>query len=142
MAAKQSTDFVCICIVWPFYYVYRDTIAAPGPVSLLSYVEKLITAGTREGMSYGDTKSHATKVNLRTGTLSKNKNTVSTGWVHAPIITTKMTVVQTLQTADLVLLIYLKTSYKRAVVPPSLYLQNSTFVRRSEVTLDKQNPEP
>ena len=104
------------------FYVYRDTIAAPGPVSLFSYVEKLITAGTREGMSYGDTKSHATKVNLRTGTLSKNKNTVSTAWVHAPIITTKMTVVQTLQTADLVLLIYLKTSYKRAVVPPSLYL--------------------
>ena len=87
------------------FYVYRDTIAAPGPVSLFSYVEKLITAGTREGMSYGDTKSHATKVNLRTGTLSKNKNTVSTAWVHAPIITTKMTVVQTLQTADLVLLI-------------------------------------
>ena len=89
------------------FYVYRDTIAAPGPVSLLSYVEKLITAGTREGMSYGDTKSHATKVNLRTGTLSKNKNTVSTAGVHAPIITTKMTVVQTLQTADLVLLISL-----------------------------------
>ena len=29
------------------FYVYRDTIAAPGPVSLLSYIEKLITAGTR-----------------------------------------------------------------------------------------------
>ena len=107
------------------FYVYRDTIAAPGPVSLLSYVEKLITACLMLDINYmadGDTKSHATKVNLRTGTLSKNKNTVSTAWVHAPIITTKMTVVQTLQTADLVLLIYLKTSYKRAVVPPSLYL--------------------
>ena len=109
------------------FYVYRDTIAAPGPVSLFSYVEKLITAGTREGMSYGDTKSHATKVNLRTGTLSKNKNTVSTAWVQAPIITTKMTVIQTLQTADLVLLISLNTSYKRAVVPPPCTCRTAPF---------------
>ena len=117
-------------VLFGHFYVYRDTIAAPGPVSLLSYVEKLITAGTREGMSYGETKSHATKVNLRTGTLSKNKNTVSTAWVQAPIITTKMTVIQTLQTADLVLLISLNTSYKRAVVPPPVPVEQHLFARK------------
>ena len=56
---KIEHGFCLHLFCWSFYYVYRDTIAAPGPVSLLSYVEKLITAVTREGMSYGDTKSRA-----------------------------------------------------------------------------------
>ena len=56
---KIEHGFCLHLFCWSFYYVYLDTIAAPGPVSLLSYVEKLITALTREGMSYRDTKSHA-----------------------------------------------------------------------------------
>ena len=56
---KIEHGFCLHLFCWSFYYVYLDTIAAPGPVSLLSYVEKLITALTREGMSYGDTKSRA-----------------------------------------------------------------------------------
>ena len=80
------------------FNVYRDTIAAPGPVSLLSYLEKLITALTREGMAYGDTKSLATKYSFglvrRLGIRTRYLNGLGT-CTH---ITTKMAVVQILQT--------------------------------------------
>ena len=61
---KIEHGFCLHLFCWSFYYVYRDTIAAPGPVSLLSYVEKLITACLMLNINYmtdGDTKSHATK---------------------------------------------------------------------------------
>ena len=89
------------------FYVYRDTIAAPGPVSLLSYVEKLITACLMLDINYmsdGETKSHATKYSYgMVRCLRIRTRYLRPGTMH-PLLQLKMTMVQLLQTADLILL--------------------------------------
>ena len=94
-------------VFFDHFNVYRDTIAAPGPVSLLSYVEKLITACLMLDINYmadGDTKSHATKYSCgMVRCLRRRTRYQRPGCMH-PLLQLKMTKVQILQTADLILL--------------------------------------